>query len=70
MTEQTKLLTAKQVLEMTGYRSRTTLWRRVRAGDFPTPIALSANATRWKRAEIEAWLAALPGLKYGQPPAL
>lgn len=70
MTEQTKLLTAKQVLEMTGYRSRTTLWRRVRAGEFPAPIALSVKATRWKRAEVEAWLAALPDLEYGQPAGL
>ena len=28
MTGQVKLLTAKEVLVMTGYKSRTTLWRR------------------------------------------
>ena len=49
MTGQVKLLTAKEVLVMTGYKSRTTLWRRVKSGEFPAPIALSANATRWKR---------------------
>ena len=64
MIETTKLITAKEVLEMTGYRSRTTLWRRVRAGEFPAPIALSVHATRWKREEVEAWVERLPVLNY------
>jgi prophage regulatory protein len=64
MGEPTKLITVKQVLQMTGYKSRTTLWRRVRAGDFPKPIALSRHATRWKSKEVEEWLNALPELEY------
>ena len=67
MTGQVKLLTAKEVLVMTGYKSRTTLWRRVKSGEFPAPIALSANATRWKREEVEAWVEALPTIGYGRP---
>lgn len=45
---ETKLISVKEVLQMTGYKSRTTLWRRVRDGDFPKPVALSQHATRWR----------------------
>lgn len=64
MGEQTKLISAKEVLKLTGYKSRTTLWRRVRAGDFPKPIALSAHSTRWRREEIDAWIEDLPEVEY------
>ena len=64
MGETTKLITVKEVLKKTGYKSRTTLWRRVRAGDFPKPIALSPHATRWKEQEVEDWNKALPELSY------
>lgn len=64
MGETTKLISAKEVLQMTGYKSRTTLWRRVRAGDFPKPIALSRQATRWKKSEVEQWISALPSMSY------
>lgn len=32
MTHPVRLLTAAEVLNLTGYKSRTTLWRRVKAG--------------------------------------
>lgn len=64
MSETSKLISAKEVLMLTGYKSRTTLWRRVRAGEFPAPIALSRHATRWKRAEVETWIDSLPELSY------
>lgn len=60
----TKLISAKEVLKLTGYKSRTTLWRRVRAGDFPKPIALSSHSTRWKKNEVEDWIRALPEIDY------
>lgn len=60
----TKLISAKEVLKLTGYKSRTTLWRRVRAGDFPKPIALSSNSTRWKSSEVEDWINDLPEMDY------
>lgn len=65
MGETMKLISAKEVLKLTGYKSRTTLWRRVRAGDFPKPIALSAHSTRWKQEEVESWISKLPELDYG-----
>lgn len=62
----TNLISAKEVLKLTGYKSRTTLWRRVRAGDFPKPVALSSHSTRWKKNEVEDWIKALPEIQYGQ----
>jgi prophage regulatory protein len=37
--------------------SRTTLWRKVRAGEFPAPVKLSAGITAWRVEEVRAWIA-------------
>ncbi|MBI5721026.1 MAG: AlpA family phage regulatory protein [Rubrivivax sp.] len=37
--------------------SKSTLWRRVKAGDFPAPIRLSAGVTAWRAEEIHHWIA-------------
>lgn len=39
--------------------SRTTLWRRVRDGQFPKPIRLGPNAVGWRRSAIDEWLDSL-----------
>ena len=36
--------------------SPATLWRKVKKGEFPQPISLSAGVTAWRRADIEAWI--------------
>ena len=61
MTGQVKLLTAKEVLVMTGYKSRTTLWRRVKSGEFPAPIALivAAASAFTSFARSVAWVGSL-----------
>ena len=38
--------------------SSSTVWRKVRAGDFPAPIKVSAGVTAWRVGDIRAWLAA------------
>ena len=51
-----------QVLAATGL-SRTTLWRRVQAGDFPPAIRLGPPGSRavgWRASEVTAWLADRP----------
>ena len=40
--------------------SRTTIWRMRRAGEFPQPIRLSANAVGWPAHVIDEWLAQRP----------
>lgn len=36
--------------------SHATLWRKVKAGEFPPALKLSASVTAWRRDEVEAWL--------------
>jgi len=37
--------------------SPTTLWRKVRAGQFPQPVRLSPGMTAWRVADVRRWLA-------------
>ena len=55
------ILGASAVLALIGL-SRTSLWRRVRDGDFPAPVRLVGHASRavgWRRVDVERWLEAL-----------
>jgi prophage regulatory protein len=45
--------------------SRSTLWRRVRAGDFPAPIKLSPNIVAWIPDEVATWRKSRPRGGYG-----
>ena len=57
-TRKPQILRLREVVEMTGL-SRTTIWRRVRARDFPPPLTLGAPPARaagWLRTEVEDWL--------------
>jgi len=38
--------------------SHSTLWRRVAAGTFPTPIKLSERITAWRIEDVRAWIEA------------
>ena len=56
------ILRTPAVLALIGL-SRTSLWRRVRDGDFPAPVRLGGEGSRavgWRRADVERWLEALP----------
>lgn len=35
--------------------SPATLWRKVKAGEFPAPVKLSVGVTAWKNDELEQW---------------
>lgn len=37
--------------------SSPTLWRKVKAGEFPKPLKLSARVTVWTVASVRAWMA-------------
>ena len=47
-----RLLSAKQVMDRMGW-SRTTLWRRVCAGDFPAPVQTGPNRVSWYDDEVD-----------------
>lgn len=36
--------------------SATTLWRKVKAGDFPKPVKLSQRVTAWRAEDVRAWM--------------
>jgi prophage regulatory protein len=58
------LLTVKDVLVLTGYKSRTTLYRLVRRGQFPNPCAINARQIRWRADDVAAWQNSLPTRRY------
>lgn len=64
MTAKDVLLTADDVLQMTGFKSRTTLWRKVKKGELPAPIKVGASAIRWRACEILEWIDSRPRQYY------
>ena len=37
--------------------SSSTLWRKVKAGEFPAPVKLSSRVTAWRAEDVRAWMA-------------
>lgn len=35
--------------------SAASLWRKVKAGEFPQPVELSARVTAWRWKDVHAW---------------
>lgn len=65
----TRMLRAPEVMAMTGL-SRTSIWRRVRAGTFPAPTELGTNSIGWPASIITQWLENRPRRTYSaEPPA-
>ena len=54
------------VMARTGL-SRVSIWRKVRAGQFPAPLEISPNAIGWHESEIAEWQASRPRRTYGAP---
>ena len=54
---QRRVMRCKEVLEITGY-SRSTIFRRIDAGEFPAPVRLSqyGNAIGWDSLEVQKWV--------------
>lgn len=50
----TQYIRLSRVTEITDL-SRASIWRRIRVGDFPAPIKLSANCARWDLGLVQAW---------------
>ena len=36
--------------------SAATLWRKVKSGEFPQPVKLSARVTAWRLEDVHAWM--------------
>jgi prophage regulatory protein len=53
---ETKLIPGCKVYDRTSL-SRTTIWRMVRAGEFPPPVRVSANRIAWPESVVSVWIA-------------
>ncbi len=51
-----RYLREKQLLEHYLPFSGSTLWRKVRTGDFPSPVKLGPAITAWREREVASWL--------------
>lgn len=60
----TPLLTIEDVMRLTGYRSRSTIYRLVAQGRCPNPIVIGGGRIRWRSNAIEHWLQSLPRQTY------
>ena len=58
-----RLLSPKQVMGRMDW-SRTTLWRRVVAGEFPAPVKTGPNSTGFYADEVDSAQADLPRVSY------
>ncbi len=63
-----RLLRRSEVEARTGL-STSTIYRLMRAHEFPLPLKISSNAVRWWASEIDAWLAGLPRATGDHPAA-
>ncbi|WP_084276818.1 AlpA family transcriptional regulator [Novosphingobium sp. B1] len=59
-----ELLTCQEVMQLTGIRSRTTIWRRIQRGAFPAPLDFGSGRLRWKSIDISDWVNSLPKRRY------
>ena len=50
-----RLIRVKEVLHRTGL-SRSSLYRRLKAGTFPEGVRLGVQSVAWKESDIEAWI--------------
>ena len=59
MTNTDRLLNRAEVETKTGL-GRSTIYRLMRQGEFPTPIKIGPRAVRWPQSELDDWLASRP----------
>lgn len=50
-----RIIRFPEVKELVGL-SRTTIWRKEKAGEFPARVSLGTGSVGWKKSEIDAWV--------------
>lgn len=56
-----RLLRIDDVCFMTGL-GRSTIYAKVKAGDFPSAVQLHGTSVAWRETEVDAWIAARPAV--------
>ena len=54
-----RLIRLTEVMALTGL-SRSSLYRKKRAGDFPESVELGERVVAWWQSEVRAWMASRP----------
>ena len=62
-----RMMRLPEVIACTGL-SRTTLWKRMRAGTFPAATSLGENSIGWPEHVITEWLSSRPVVSYAPGP--
>lgn len=62
-----RLLRIDDVCFMTGL-GRSTIYAKVKAGDFPSAVQLHGTSVAWRETEVDAWIEARPAVG-STPPA-
>lgn len=55
MQQDTKLFRLPQVIEITGL-ARSTIYVKIKAGEFPQPINLGPRAVAWRSTDVAGWI--------------
>ena len=53
--EHLQLIRIGRVLEVTGLR-RSSLYRKIAAGEFPLPVKIGERASAWVASEVSQWI--------------
>ena len=59
MPSELRILRLREVLMITGL-SRSSLYRMIAAGKFPTPVQIGLRAVGWREEEVRAWVESRP----------
>lgn len=54
----TPALLSRRSVEAITSISRSSIYRLLKAGEFPTPVRVSANRIAWREADIRLWIEA------------
>ena len=56
MQNQTVLLNINDIKDLTGYKSKQSIYNIMEDDDFPKPINVGSRSKRWIASEVENWI--------------
>lgn len=62
--QRNRLLTIDDLLMISGYKAKSSIYRLMKQGQCPSPVTIGGNQVRWRNGDIEDWLNNLPTRKY------
>jgi predicted DNA-binding transcriptional regulator AlpA len=59
-----RLLTQRETLNFLGWKSRTTIRRKLQQGLMPAPVRLPGGTLRWRLSQLSDWADSQPEQRY------